>query len=87
MLFRSLASFLGADPNQVTSVLEMLAHEKLLCSEEMVECPHCDMAVLRSDYESALEEDGEYACTSCDQPRSEERRVGKECRSRWSPYP
>ena len=21
------------------------------------------------------------------QPRSEERRVGKECRSRWSPYP
>ena len=21
-----------------------------------------------------------------DQPRSEERRVGKECRSRWSPY-
>src|SRR3989449_6555380 len=23
---------------------------------------------------------------SCRQPRSEERRVGKECRSRWSPY-
>src|SRR2546430_17149038 len=23
---------------------------------------------------------------SCDDPRSEERRVGKECRSRWSPY-
>src|ERR1035441_10947189 len=23
----------------------------------------------------------------CDQWRSEERRVGKECRSRWSPYP
>ena len=22
----------------------------------------------------------------CDEPRSEERRVGKECRSRWSPY-
>mgnify|MGYP002527070423 CR=1 FL=1 len=22
----------------------------------------------------------------CDQERSEERRVGKECRSRWSPY-
>ena len=28
-----------------------------------------------------LEETGEYAST-----RSEERRVGKECRSRWSPY-
>ena len=24
--------------------------------------------------------------TSNDLPRSEERRVGKECRSRWSPY-
>ena len=24
--------------------------------------------------------------THCDAPRSEERRVGKECRSRWSPY-
>ena len=27
------------------------------------------------------------ACKTCDSfPRSEERRVGKECRSRWSPY-
>src|SRR5438067_4365969 len=25
-------------------------------------------------------------CLSCPQERSEERRVGKECRSRWSPY-
>ena len=25
-------------------------------------------------------------CTTCEQLRSEERRVGKECRSRWSPY-
>ena len=29
-------------------------------------------------------------CLTCDRsiliPRSEERRVGKECRSRWSPY-
>ena len=24
--------------------------------------------------------------TECRQSRSEERRVGKECRSRWSPY-
>ena len=29
-----------------------------------------------------------YICTGCskDEIRSEERRVGKECRSRWSPY-
>ena len=25
-------------------------------------------------------------CLNLDLPRSEERRVGKECRSRWSPY-
>src|SRR6266487_7043869 len=27
-----------------------------------------------------------YALPVADAPRSEERRVGKECRSRWSPY-
>ena len=27
-----------------------------------------------------------YGMTSTDDSRSEERRVGKECRSRWSPY-
>ena len=30
--------------------------------------------------------DGEDEVTPKDEPRSEERRVGKECRSRWSPY-
>src|SRR5256886_8641171 len=28
----------------------------------------------------------EAAAAGCDRRRSEERRVGKECRSRWSPY-
>ena len=28
----------------------------------------------------------DIACVFHDQLRSEERRVGKECRSRWSPY-
>ena len=27
-----------------------------------------------------------YAEEACGETRSEERRVGKECRSRWSPY-
>ena len=27
-----------------------------------------------------------FVITKYDQTRSEERRVGKECRSRWSPY-
>src|SRR2546427_2101348 len=29
---------------------------------------------------------GRAVALTCDRPRSEERRVGKECRSRWSPY-
>lgn len=60
-----LASFLKADPNQVGSVLELLAREGLLQSEEMVECEYCSMTALRSDYEAVGEDDGEYRCTSC----------------------
>jgi len=65
-----LASFLGLEPNQTTSVLDGLTQVGVLCREEMVECsdPDCGMAVLRSDYEETLEEDGEYRCTSCDRP-------------------
>ena len=33
-----------------------------------------------TDFSKSLRKDGFYAA------RSEERRVGKECRSRWSPY-
>lgn len=62
------ASFLGTDRNQVRAVLELLAREGLLQAEEMIECSHCQMAALRSDYEDVLEEDGEYTCTSCDRP-------------------
>ena len=35
------------------------------------------IALVKSDYEYGLKEE---------EIRSEERRVGKECRSRWSPY-
>ncbi len=62
------ASFLGIDPNQVTSVFEMLAEDGFLVGEEMVECPHCRTAVLRSEYDLALEEEGEFRCTDCDRP-------------------
>jgi len=31
-------------------------------------------------------DDDVYALAEPPPPRSEERRVGKECRSRWSPY-
>src|SRR5256885_16185958 len=35
---------------------------------------------------SALQEEKNSATVSSSSGRSEERRVGKECRSRWSPY-
>jgi len=60
-----LASFLGADPNQVTAVLEKLAREKLLLAEEMIECTYCGMAALRCEYEQQMEEECEYCCTNC----------------------
>jgi transcription initiation factor IIE alpha subunit len=66
------ASFLGADRNQVSAVLQLLAREGLLQAEEMIECLHCQMAALHSDYEDAWEEDGEYTCTSCDRPLNEQ---------------
>jgi hypothetical protein len=64
-----LASFLRLDQNQASAVLEGLAEMGFLRPEEMVECPDpdCGMAVLRSDYEETLEEEGEYRCTSCNQ--------------------
>lgn len=61
-----LASFLRLDPNQVLYVLEMLARADVLLREEMIECAHCDMAALRSDYAEAMEDEDEYRCTSCD---------------------
>lgn len=61
-----LSSFLGLDPNQTSAVLEGLAEAGVLVAEEMVECAHCGMVVLRSDYDEVLEEEDEYCCTSCD---------------------
>src|ERR1035437_9706384 len=34
----------------------------------------------------SAKEDGNFIIGPTHNPRSEERRVGKECRSRWSPY-
>jgi transposase-like protein len=63
-----LASFLNIDPNQVRSALDMLMREGMLLRVEMIECPYCQMAALRSEYQEALDEDDEYRCTSCDRP-------------------
>jgi len=61
-----LASFLNIDPNQIRSALELLARNRMLDRDDMIECPYCQMAAPWSDYQQALDEDGEYQCTSCD---------------------
>jgi DNA-directed RNA polymerase subunit RPC12/RpoP len=63
-----LASFLNIDLNQMRSALDMLMLEGMLLRVEMIECPYCQMAALRSEYQEALDEDEEYRCTSCDRP-------------------
>ena len=48
-----------------------------------------ERAIVRWDAEVAYFDLGDYEmryCDGCTLTRSEERRVGKECRSRWSPY-
>ena len=48
---------------------------------------HAELACEDCHSESPFEDDMEAECASCHlEDRSEERRVGKECRSRWSPY-
>jgi len=85
-----LACFLDLDQNQVRAVLEGFSSTGLLRAEAMVECTHCGMAVLRSDYEQSYEEDGEYCCTGC------ERRLGSDtiqaittyrCGTKWPKIP
>ena len=37
-------------------------------------------------YKVSFDEKWSHGSAVCETVRSEERRVGKECRSRWSPY-
>ena len=43
--------------------------------------PHCQFFLSENELENYIKERKKSQA-----PRSEERRVGKECRSRWSPY-
>ena len=57
-----------------------------VCSSDLTEgvarlLPSCAGRLMQAEL-SALE----AALAKPERPRSEERRVGKECRSRWSPY-
>ena len=55
---------------------------EILCQDcydnETVVCDHCGERCIE---QNTVSDENTILCT-----RSEERRVGKECRSRWSPY-
>ena len=67
---------------KITKAMQMVAAAKLRRAQEAAEAsrPYTERfnAVLGGLAASVGSSEGE--------PRSEERRVGKECRSRWSPY-
>src|SRR5256886_6864275 len=57
----------------------------LVEDEEIVRRLACDI-LEAAGYQVLPAKNGEEAIEICTAYRSEERRVGKECRSRWSPY-
>ena len=62
--------------HQLTQTLTAVEAVKQLFEKEM----GIDQTVVNQLLSTALRHGGDFA------DRSEERRVGKECRSRWSPY-
>ena len=73
--------------------LSLLRQEKGISQRQAAGALGISQALL-SHYENGIREPGltfvvkacDYYGVSADYLRSEERRVGKECRSRWSPY-
>ena len=66
--------------------------ERLRFVRERMKAENVDIFVVftddyhMSEYSGAYFADREYLSGFTGSARSEERRVGKECRSRWSPY-
>ena len=72
--FGYVKAYLTGSPLLASSVAEVLASEIVLANGLTISCFPCTVRSLRS------------WSIPAGVMRSEERRVGKECRSRWSPY-
>ena len=68
--------------------LEALQHELASLGRRQSELEDAELELMeqREQAESTLNSATAAVAEARDQRRSEERRVGKECRSRWSPY-
>ena len=78
MKLRVLENFAGIGTQR-------MALENLGIDHEVVGITEIDKFAIKS-YEAVHGEVNNLGDISLVDPRSEERRVGKECRSRWSPY-
>src|SRR2546430_8212953 len=67
-----------------TCALPILQHDR--CFQEYVVQYTNASCILREDFKDTEDLDGVFSGWDRKKGRSEERRVGKECRSRWSPY-
>ena len=83
MVERGLAYRKRSAVNWCPSCETVLANEQVLAQEgkDGGVCWRCESVVIQKELEQWFFRITQYA-----QERSEERRVGKECRSRWSPY-
>ena len=62
------SSVLGAEENQVVSVLELLAQKGVLLTEEMVECERCHNLMSADAFRQAIKDEDEFECTGCSHP-------------------
>jgi hypothetical protein len=61
------ACALGANENQVISVFELLARQGALITEEMLECRRCRNLMSANAFRKAIDDEDEFACSSCSQ--------------------
>jgi ribosomal protein L34E len=59
------ACVLGADATQVAGVFELLAERDVLFVEEMVECESCQTLMPLGEYQKAVRDEDDFACTAC----------------------
>ena len=70
--------------NQITDILNNIYN--LIVNPETTENERELLVTFKNEIEVGKKDNDELLAELCRAIRSEERRVGKECRSRWSPY-
>ena len=59
------ACVIGADPNQVVSVFDLLAKHGVLLPEAMVECARCHNLMSAAAFRRAMNDEDDFECSDC----------------------